>query len=185
MLASICSIRLATFALVKFRSRELTALNLLPSIATAVAVRRPARPHTTMNSRHTLRIACPLFLRKSAMGLEVRSRAASEPHRFDIALAFPLEAAARLNAVDIAVHVNLQHHRGMISGPSRLLRIDGAKTKLAEIKLIDEKVDHPNRIVLGDIVFQLSRKHRRLTAIRPAYEAAHPIPRILAGGFSS
>src|SRR5215470_14394558 len=73
----------------------------------------------------------------------------------------------------------------MISGPSGLLGIDGAKTKLAEIKLIDEKVDHPNRIVLGDIVFQLNRKHRCLTTIRPAYEAAHPIPRILAGGFSS
>src|SRR5208337_2114324 len=50
MLASICSSRLAALACVKFRSRELTALNLLPSMATVVAVSRPARPQTTMNS---------------------------------------------------------------------------------------------------------------------------------------
>ena len=40
----------------------------------------------------------------------------------------------------------------MIGWPSRLLGIDGAKTKLAEIKLIDKKVDHPNRVVLRNIV---------------------------------
>ena len=73
----------------------------------------------------------------------------------------------------------------MIGWPSRLLGIDGAKTKLAEIKLIDKKVDHPNRVVLRNIVFQLSRKHRCLTTIRSPYEAAHQIPRIFAGKFLS
>src|SRR6516162_8936228 len=73
----------------------------------------------------------------------------------------------------------------MIGWPSSLFGINGAKTKLPEIKLIHEKVDHPNRIVLGHIVFQLSWKHRSLAAISPAYEAAHSIPRMLAGGFSS
>ena len=116
-------------------------------------------------------------------GLEVWREAARQPHRLDIALAFPLETAARRDAVEIAVDINLQHHRGVVGRPSGLFGIDGAKTKLAEIKLIHEKVDHPNRIVLGYIVFQLSRKHRCLTTIRPAYETAHPIPRILAGRF--
>jgi len=40
MLASTCSMRLATFATVKFLSRLLTALNLLPSIAMTVRVKR-------------------------------------------------------------------------------------------------------------------------------------------------
>ena len=40
MLASTCSMRLATLATVKLRSRLLTALNLLPSIATIVRVKR-------------------------------------------------------------------------------------------------------------------------------------------------
>ena len=39
MLASTCSMRLATFATVKFLSRLLTALNLLPSIAMTVRVK--------------------------------------------------------------------------------------------------------------------------------------------------
>ena len=40
MLASTCSMRLATLATVKFLSRLLTALNLLPSIATIACVKR-------------------------------------------------------------------------------------------------------------------------------------------------
>ena len=40
MLASTCSMRLATLATVKFLSRLLTALNLLPSIAMIVRVKR-------------------------------------------------------------------------------------------------------------------------------------------------
>ena len=52
--------------------------------------------------------------------------------------------------------------------------------KLAKIELIDEEIDHPHRIVFGDIVFQLSRKHRSLSAIRPAYKAGHAISLLLA-----
>jgi hypothetical protein len=72
----------------------------------------------------------------------------------------------------------------MVSGPSGLLRIDAAKTKLGKVKLIDEKVDHPYRVVFSNIIFQLSRKHCSLTAICTAYETAHPSP-LLAGGILS
>ena len=41
----------------------------------------------------------------------------------------------------------------MIGWPSRLLGIDGAEAKLAEIKLMDKEVDQPNRVVLRNIVF--------------------------------
>jgi hypothetical protein len=48
---------------------RLTALNLLPSMAAVVAVSRPARPHTTINSRQTLRMAGPLSCgRQPGMG---------------------------------------------------------------------------------------------------------------------
>src|SRR5262249_34933846 len=76
----------------------------------------------------------------------------------------------------------LQHHRGVVSRPSHLLRIDTAKVKLGEVKLVDEIIDHPYRIVFGDIVFQLSWKHCSLAAICPAGEAAHLSPRILSAG---
>src|SRR6266567_2841547 len=57
-------------ACVKFRSRVLTALNLLPSIATLASLNSSRRRHSTTNSRQTLRMASPLSLRKSAMVLK-------------------------------------------------------------------------------------------------------------------
>src|SRR5260370_4758155 len=44
------------------------------------------------------------------------------------------------------------------------------------ISIVHKDVDHPNRIVLADPVFQAFRKQRALTAIRALNEASHPIP---------
>src|ERR1700687_3828843 len=55
---------------VKFRSRVLTALNLLPSIATLASLNSSRRRHSTTNSRQTSRMASPLSLRKSAIVLK-------------------------------------------------------------------------------------------------------------------
>ena len=47
--------------------------------------------------------------------------------------------------------------------------------KLGQIEFFDEDIDHANRIVLADPVFQAFRKQRGLTAINPLNEAPHPI----------
>ena len=70
MLSSSCCIRALSLRSVKFLSRLLTALNLLPSIATIASENSFRSRHMTMNSRHTLRIALPLSLRKSAIVLK-------------------------------------------------------------------------------------------------------------------
>ncbi len=57
------------------------------------------------------------------------------------------------------------------------------KAKLGEIKLIGEEVDHPYRVVLGNIVFQLRGKQRSLSAIRSVRKTRHPIPRPWHDGF--
>ena len=69
----------------------------------------------------------------------------------------------------------------MVGGPPHVLRSDAAETKLGKIKLIDKQIDHPHRVVFGDIIFQLRRKHRSLAAIDPAYKACHPNPPLWAG----
>ena len=79
MLSSICSFRLVTLFGVKFRSRALTALNLLPSMATEVRD-----------------------------GLEVRRKTSSQPHQFDVALALSLQSATQLRAVEVAVDIDLE-----------------------------------------------------------------------------
>jgi hypothetical protein len=54
-------------ARVKFLSRLLTALNLLPSIATLASANRPIVRQSTTNRLQTWRMARPLSLRKSAI----------------------------------------------------------------------------------------------------------------------
>jgi len=65
----------------------------------------------------------------------------------------------------------------MIRRPASCLGIDTAEPKLPQIEFIDKDVNHPNRIVLTDPVFQALRKQRVLTAIRALNKALHPIPR--------
>ena len=113
-------------------------------------------------------------------GLEIGGEAARQPHRLNIALAFPLEAAARLHAVEVAVDIDFQHHRWMVRGPSRVLRSDAAETKLGKIKLINKKVDHSHGVISGDIIFKLCRKHRSLAAINSDHKACHQNPPLLA-----
>src|ERR1035438_577818 len=64
------AMRVFILLLVKFRSRWLTALNLLPSIATVASVNKPQLRHSTMNSRHTFLIAAAFSARKSASVLK-------------------------------------------------------------------------------------------------------------------
>ena len=57
MLCSSCSMRALSLRSVKFLSRLLTALNLLPSMATTASVDRFICRHSTTNCRQTWRIA--------------------------------------------------------------------------------------------------------------------------------
>jgi len=45
-----------------------------------------------------------------------------------------------------------------------------------QIKPANKNIDHTNRIVLVDPIFQALRKQRRLPTINPLNEAPHPIP---------
>ena len=47
-------------------------------------------------------------------GLEVGSQPSGQPHQLDVALGLTLQAATGLNAVQIAVDVQLQQYRRMI-----------------------------------------------------------------------
>ena len=64
----------------------------------------------------------------------------------------------------------------MIRGPAGCLRIDPAKLKFGQIEFLDENIDHANRIVRTDPIFQLFRKQRTLPTIRPLNEALHSVP---------
>jgi hypothetical protein len=46
----------------------------------------------------------------------------------------------------------------MIARPSRRLGYDPLETQLTQVQFIDKNVDHPDRIVLRDIVFEIFGK---------------------------
>src|SRR5256885_16791581 len=98
MLSSICASLRCILAWVKFRSRVLTALNLLPSIATLASLNSSRRRHSTTNSRQTLPMASIVFP-EVGYRLEVWHQAAGQPNQFDVALAFPFQAPARLHPI--------------------------------------------------------------------------------------
>jgi hypothetical protein len=51
--------------------------------------------------------------------LEVGRQPADQSHQFDIALRLALKTSARLNPVQVAVKVDLEHRRGMVGRSSR------------------------------------------------------------------
>src|SRR5467141_2388296 len=61
----------------------------------------------------------------------------------------------------------------MIRGSPCRFRIDPAEIERTEIKLVDEHVNHTNRVVLVDPIIQAFGKQRRLPAIHPLDKALH------------
>jgi hypothetical protein len=75
---------------------------------------------------------CAVVLTKVGDRLKVRRQPTGQPHQLDIALGFPFEPPARLNAVEIAVEVNLQQRRGMIGRSAVTSGITPAKPSTAK-----------------------------------------------------
>jgi hypothetical protein len=81
-----------------------------------------------------------------------------QPHPLNVAPSLVLKPPARLNPVEIAVNIELQQHRRMIRRPPGRLGIDPVKSQLGQVEFLDKCLDHPDRIVLADPVFQALRK---------------------------
>ena len=60
----------------------------------------------------------------------------------------------------------------MIRGTAGHLGSDPVKSQFRQIEFVNKDIDHPNRIVLIDPVFQAFRKQRALPAIRALWRAS-------------
>jgi len=85
-------------------------------------------------------------------GLEVRHQTSSQPHELDVALRLALQTAARLNAIEITVDVNLQQRRGVVRRTARCRPIDAFKSERRKIELVNKDLHYTDRVVLGDVV---------------------------------
>jgi hypothetical protein len=64
----------------------------------------------------------------------------------------------------------------MVRRPAGGLGINPAKPKLGQIEPPDKDINHANRIILANPIFQAFRKQCALPAIHPLNKALHPIP---------
>jgi hypothetical protein len=69
-------------------------------------------------------------------------------------LGLSLKASAGLNAIEVAVALDLQHSRGVISRPTCCQGFDAPNAQLAKIEFIDEDIDHSHRIGLGNLIIE-------------------------------
>ena len=165
----------AACASVKFLSRLLTALNLLPSMATIAS-----REQIELAAQHDELAAdvadgSAVVPAEVGDGLEVRRQAPGQPHQLDVALRLALQPAAGLDAVEIAVDVDLQQHRRVVRRSPRRRGIDAFEAQLGQIELVDEDLDHPDRIVFGDVVVQALGQQSDLRSILAFDESLHAL----------
>jgi hypothetical protein len=64
----------------------------------------------------------------------------------------------------------------MVRRPAGGLGINPAKPKFGQIEPLDKHINHANRIILANPIFQAFRKQGALPAIHPHNKALHPIP---------
>src|ERR1700730_5844678 len=118
----------------------------------------------------------PVILAEIGNRLVIRNQPTGEPHHLNVAARLTLKPAARLNPIEITVNVELQQHRRMVRRPAGGLGINPAKPKLGQIEPSDKDINHANRIILANPIFQAFRKQGALPAIHPLNKALHPIP---------
>ena len=106
-----CCIRAFNLCGVKFLSRLLTALNLLPSIATSSSPNSPSLRLNWVNSRQT----CERFEVVPAEvgnGLEVGLQSTDQPHHFDVEFRLALQQTPGPHSIQIPIDVNLEEIAG-------------------------------------------------------------------------
>ena len=106
-------------------------------------------------------------------GFDIGRQPTAEPDQFEIALGFPLQATAGLNAVETAVRVELEERRRVVAGAAGRFRVGSFGHQGEQIELPDENFDYPNRVVFGNILVKGIRQQRVLCPNRFFNESLH------------
>ena len=115
----------------------------------------------------------PIVLAEVGNGLEVRHQPSGQPHQLDVALRLALQPTAGLDAIQVAVDVELQQHRRVVRRPARRRGVNPNKAELAQIKPIDEDLDHANRILRFNVVLKTRGQQGHLGSVLAFDESLH------------
>jgi hypothetical protein len=92
--------------------------------------------------------------------LVVRRQPPQQPDHLEVATGLALQAAARLDPIEIAVDVELEQRRGMIAGPAGRCRLDVIEAHLGQVERVDERIHRANRIALVNPIIEAFRQQR-------------------------
>ena len=110
-------------------------------------------------------------------GLEVRRQPLGQPHELDVALGFALQAPAGLDAIEVAVDVDLQQHRRVVSRSTSGCGFNTFEAQTSEVALVDEDLHNTDRVVLTNVVVQTLGQQRDLGSILTSDESLHVVAR--------
>lgn len=78
-----------------------------------------------------------------------------------------------MDAIEVAVDVDLQQVGRMVGRPTSFSRDDAIETQLAKIEFIDENIAPPYRVGVHHVVIQALGKQRALTSMLSPDKALH------------
>ena len=105
--------------------------------------------------------------------LEVGAELAGEPHQLGVAARLALEAPARAQLVEVAVDIELEHHRWVVAGPPGGGGLHALEAKRAQIELVDKGIDHAGRVVGVHILIEAIREKSCLASVLTLDETRH------------
>jgi hypothetical protein len=82
-------------------------------------------------------------------------------------------STAGLDAVEVAVAVELQQHRRVVPWPARGRRVNPNEAQRIQIRPVNEELDHANRILRLNVVLQTRRQQRHLGSVLAFDESLH------------
>jgi hypothetical protein len=96
----------------------------------------------------------PLLRLNSAIVLKVWRKPAGQPHQFNIALALPLQASARLHPIEITVDIDLEQHGRVVRRLAGARRRGSFESEGCQFEFFDECVNNPHSVVFSDEVIE-------------------------------
>jgi hypothetical protein len=88
-------------------------------------------------------------------------------------LGFSFQPSARLNAVEIAVDIDLQQDRRVISRTACVSGNSAVKTQGDQVEFVDENVDYTHWIGVADVIVEALGKQGALTPMFTLNKALH------------
>ena len=104
---------------------------------------------------------------------EVWSQASCQPHQLHIALSFPLQPAAGLDAIEVPVDIKFEKNCRVIRRTTCACRCSSVEAQSLQVQFINKGIYDPYRIVLANEVIQALWQQRDLISTFTFDEALH------------